>query len=126
MSGRIRAMANNTSKRPLRTALPLALAIAAAACAPAVHAAVRECRPLLGGKIVEDRSELKAKQAALQDWLDKARQIGPEYTRWELAYDRRRSCDRGANAAYYCRAVGMPCAIKQVPPGNTVPLKKSQ
>ena len=44
----------------------------------------------------------------MADWLEKAKQIGPGYTRWELAYNRRLDCKRGERGAFQCQAVGMP------------------
>lgn len=93
--------------------------------APA-NAAVSICESQIQGKTAEAKSELEAKKAALDDWLQQAKKHGPEYTRWQIAFDRRIDCTKTAAGLYHCQAVGKPCAAKQVPPapGSYTPLKR--
>ena len=93
--------------------------------APAT-AAVNECLEELAGKHAEAKTELEAKRLALQDWLAKAKAIGPGYTRWQLAYDRRIDCQQPAPGMFRCQAIALPCTIKQVPSPDQIPLPRGQ
>ncbi len=88
-----------------------------------VLAAVSECLAEMSGKAVEHNVELEARKQALANWVEKAGKIGPGYTRWQLAYDRRIDCSK-ASAGYSCHAIARPCMIKHVPPQGVVPLKR--
>jgi hypothetical protein len=79
-----------------------------------VHAAVLECFPEMAGARMTAPGELEAKKRALDDWLAMAARIGPGYTRWQIAYNRRIDCRRVAEG-HECQAIGRPCTVKQVP-----------
>ena len=102
--------------------LPAALALQVL---PA-SSAVRQCEPLLSATAAVARTEIEARRQSLQDWLAKAKQIGPGYTRWELAYNRRIECQKAASGGFQCQATAMPCTIKQVPAPDLQPLKRGQ
>ena len=89
-----------------------------------LRAAVRSCLTETSGRIVEHKTELEAKKQTLADWHAKAREAGPGYTRWELAFDRRIDCTR-TPSGFSCQAIAAPCVIKQVPPADGVLLKPS-
>ena len=100
-----------------RTHLICAVATCLLSAAPeAARAAIASCLAPLSGKPAQARGETEARRQALADWTDRARQIGPEYTRWQLAFDRSIDCSRTADGGFLCQAVGRPCTIKQVPP----------
>lgn len=82
--------------------------------AGAAEAAVRECLAPVASAPSIGRDEAHARQLALADWIAKAARLGPGYTRWQIAVDRRIDC-RNSPAGMLCLAVGRPCVIKQLP-----------
>ena len=98
----------------------------AAGAGPSARAAVKSCLDPLEGKQVQAKVELEAKKQALADWLEKAKQNGPEYVRWELAFNRRIECSKIATGEFRCQAIGRPCSIQHVPPapGTFKPLPR--
>ncbi len=109
---------------------PALLAVAGVLClgiAPAT-AAVNECLDELAGEQAEAKTEVEPKRLALQDWLAQAKAIGPGYTRWQLAHNRRIDCQRPTPGVFpgmfRCQAIALPCMIKQVPSSGTIPLPR--
>lgn len=90
------------------------------------RAATALCEAMLAGEVAEDKDELAAKKRALESWVAGAKQLGEEFTRWAIAYNRRIDCARTSTGLHRCKAVGQPCTIKQVPPAPTefVPLPR--
>ncbi len=128
---RTRTKEEDDSVLPLRfqhrhvTATETIAGVLCLAIAPAT-AAVNECLDELTGEHAEAKTEVEAKRLALQDWLAKAKAIGPGYTRWQLAHNRRIDCRRPAPGAFRCQAIALPCMIKQVPSPGTIPLPRGQ
>jgi hypothetical protein len=109
----------------LRTTAALLLATGIAALiVPPTRAAVAECEAELAGKRALATTEIEAKKAALEDWLAKAKAIGPGYTRWQPAYNRRIDCRKEPSGQFQCQAIARPCMIKQVPGQDLVPLPR--
>ncbi len=79
-------------------------------------AAVRECRAEIVASAAEAGQEVEARRQAMSDWLTRAAQNGPEWTRWQLAGNRRIGCVPVASGRFRCQAAGRPCRIRQVPP----------
>ena len=82
------------------------------------------CRCLCGGRIAEDKSELVAKKHALESWLSLAGKYGEQYTRWGIAWNRQLDCTRTDTGVFRCKAVGRPCAIRQVPVMGAIRLRR--
>jgi hypothetical protein len=81
----------------------------------AVGAAVRKCDVPIVVPAIEAPSELAAKKKALDQWLAEARKIGPGYTRWQIANNRKLECTKTTTGAHRCQATGAPCTIEQAP-----------
>jgi hypothetical protein len=110
--------------RILRPAI-LATAVGVAWTAPIeVRAAVALCERSLSGDVAEDKSELLAKKRALESWVAHAGRLGEQFTRWGIARNRQLDCTRTDAGLFRCKAVGLPCAIRQVPPADFVPLRR--
>ncbi len=95
----------------------------AASHAPAA-AAVALCQPLLIGEPAEAATEPDARRAALADWTVRAKAIGVEYTRWQLAWNHRLSCATVPTGQVRCIASGRPCRISHAPPPTGTPRLK--
>lgn len=67
------------------------------------------CEPVLAADAAEAPTELAAKRAALERWLALAGKLGPEYTRWQNAFNRELACTRTADGGFRCQAAGQPC-----------------
>ena len=67
-----------------RTLQLIGLAVIGVACVVPIEAraAMALCEQLHAGEVAEDKSELVAKQRALESWLSQARKYGEQYTRW--------------------------------------------
>jgi hypothetical protein len=89
------------------------------------RAAVGVCKPSHAGEVAEDKSELQAKKRALESWVARASQYGKPYALWGIAANRRLECTRTDSGLFRCTAVGHPCTIRQVPPANFIPLKRT-
>jgi hypothetical protein len=100
-----------------RTRQLIGLAIIGAACVVPIEAraAVALCERSHAGEAAEDKSELVAKKRALESWLSQAGKYGEQYTRWGIAWNRQLDCARTDTGLFRCKAVGRPCAIRQVP-----------
>ena len=70
-----------------------------------------------------EKNETAARKSALADWIEKAANIGPGYTRWELAYNRAIECEKTTDGLR-CQAVARPCMIKQVPSADARPIQR--
>lgn len=101
-----------------------AAAISVLLFASPVLAAVSECLPEMAGRKAEARTEIGARKAALDDWMAKARAIGPGYTRWQIAFNRRIDCTRIDPNRFQCQAIALPCTVKQVPNPDLPRLKR--
>jgi len=83
--------------------------------APAA-AAVRICKAPVTGRQREAASEAQARKLALDSWIAEAGKLGPNFVSWQLAINKKLSCQGSALTSYRCQAVGQPCTISQVPP----------
>ena len=91
---------------------------------PAAHAATALCAEMLVGDTSDAATEIDARRLALRSWTDNAGQIGIEFTRWQLAWNRRLTCTPLSNGTVRCTARGHPCRISQgPPPPGSRPLK---
>src|SRR5256885_1644568 len=111
----------------MRRALQLmALGVVGTACVAPIEAraAVAICEPLLAGEVAEDKSELIAKKRALESWLSRAGKYGEQYARWGIAWNRQLDCARSEAGLFRCKAVGRPCAIRQVPVDGATRLRR--
>jgi hypothetical protein len=104
----------------------MVLGVIANMCAlpPAARAAIALCEPSLAGEVAEDQSELVAKKRALESWLSRARKLGEQYTRWAIAGNKQLDCARTDTGLFRCKAVGHPCAVRQVPVTGATRLKR--
>jgi hypothetical protein len=84
--------------------------------APRAEAAWAICESTLTGASATAETELEARQNALAAWVEQARALGVAYTRWQLAWNRRLSCEAAEAGQVRCTARGRPCRISQVPP----------
>lgn len=100
----------------------LVLAALMAAQAPA-QAAVAICAEMLAGETIEAPVEIEARRLALQSWTERAAKIGIEFTRWQLAWNRRLSCEL-MSGGHRCVARGRPCRFSQLPPPAGTPILK--
>jgi hypothetical protein len=109
-----------------RTLQLVGLAAIGVACVLPVEgrAAMALCERLQAGEVAEDKSELVAKQRALESWLSQARKYGEQYTRWGIAWNRQLDCARTDTGSFRCKAVGRPCAVRQVPVERAIRLKR--
>ena len=90
------------------------------------HASVGVCEQVLASQIFEDSNELAAKKRAIEDWGARAKQLGEQYTRWGIAWNRQLGCSPTESGVFRCQAIGHPCAIMHVPPppGDTIPFRR--
>ena len=109
-----------------RTLQLVGLAVIGVACVLPIEAraAMALCERLHAGEFAEDKSELVAKQRALESWLVQARKYGEQYTRWGIAWNRQLDCARTDIGSFRCKAVGRPCAVRQVPVDGAIRLKR--
>ena len=85
--------------------------------------AVRLCKAQIAGQPREATSELQAKKLALESWIAEARKLGANYVSWQLAINKRLTCQPSALKTFRCQAIGQPCTISQVPPPKGPPMK---
>ena len=90
----------------------------------AAHASVAVCEQPHAGEVAEDKSELLAKQRALESWVSRASRYGDHFTRWGIAWNRQLGCTRTNTGMFRCTAIGSPCTIRHVPPADVTPLKR--
>jgi hypothetical protein len=88
------------------------------------RAAMNECKQSHAGEAAEDKSELLAKKRALESWVSRASRYGDRFARWGIAWNRQLDCARSDTGLFRCKAVGHPCAVRQVPPSDFIPLKR--
>jgi hypothetical protein len=100
-----------------RTLQLIGLAVIGVTCIVPIEAraAMALCEGSHAGEVAEDKSELQAKKRALESWLSQAGKYGEQYTRWGIAWNRQLDCARTDAGLFRCKAVGRPCAIRQVP-----------
>src|SRR4029077_4569181 len=109
--------------RPLQL---VGLAVIGVACVLPIEtrAAMALCERSHAGEVAEDKSELVAKQRALESWLVQARKYGEQYTRWGIAWNRQLDCARTDTGSFRCKAVGRPWASGQAPVEDAIRLKR--
>jgi hypothetical protein len=100
----------------LRCAARLAAAVACMISAPPALGAWAICNREIVSEPAIAKTELEAKRLALADWTEKARRDGEAFTRWQLAWNRRLTCEPADSGLYQCTALGRPCRISQTPP----------
>lgn len=89
----------------------------------AAFAAVQYCMPWVKADPAEGSSMTKAKRLALANWLTHAATFGVEYTRWGISWNHELACKISDSGTIICEAAGHPCAVRQVPPDNFIPLR---
>lgn len=109
-------MFETISRRKLPGRIGTRLALAGLVTAAAVPLAAGpalanrlHCEQVLVGSIVHAPTELAGKREALARWLALAGQLGPEYTRWQNAFNRELACAGATDRGYRCQAAGQPC-----------------
>jgi hypothetical protein len=109
-----------------RTLQLMGLAVIGVICVLPIEAraAMALCERSHAGEVAEDKSELVAKQRALESWLVQARKYGEQYTRWGIAWNRQLDCARTDIGSFRCKAVGRPYAVRQVPVDGAIRLKR--
>jgi hypothetical protein len=100
---------------PSRAVLLLAATVLVVAAPGNGDAAVRVCKPLTTGAIVEAASELEARRGAMLSWIKLAEAHGPGFVRFQLAWDRQSVCTRAETGSFRCQTAGRPCTISHVP-----------
>lgn len=103
----------------MRTAryCPLALFIAALACAPApAPAAVKVCAAPVSSGLATGATESEGKRRAIEAWVARVKPMGPKFTGWSIATARTLKCVRGKTGQFECVALATPCTIEQAPP----------
>ena len=93
-----------------RTLQLMGLAAIGVACVLPIEAraATALCERSHAGEVAEDKSELVAKQRALESWLSQARKYGEQYTRWGIAWNRQLDCARTDTAPSAARPSVVP------------------
>lgn len=91
-------------------------AVVLSAMCEGAEAATALCAAMLAGETMEAAAEVEARRLALQSWTERAGELGIEFTRWQLAWNRRLSCEPAGGGPFRCTARGRPCRISQVPP----------
>jgi hypothetical protein len=89
----------------------------------AALAAVQYCMPWAKADPAEGSSVTNAKRLALGNWLKHAATFGVEYTRWGISWNHALVCKASDRRTMICEAAGHPCAVRQVPPDNFIPLR---
>ena len=112
---RSRKTAGMTSMVRAVATLAHCILISVAVCGRA-EAAVGLCGDVIVGPMMQAATEMEARKSALEQWQGLAAAVGPEYTRWGIAWNRRIRCEAIAGGMFRCQASGAPCTIKQVPP----------
>ena len=74
------------------------------------------CEAMLTTDAAAGANELEAKRNALAEWTMRAGTHGVAYTRWQLAWNRRLTCDAHPGGGHRCVARGRPCRVSQTPP----------
>jgi len=86
-------------------------------------AAIRVCGKPAVSDITRSRSQILAHRMAIESWRRKVGRLGPRYTNWRLATDKRYQCSRLETDEFACVVFARPCTIRQNPrpPGKLRP-----
>ena len=106
-----------------RLLLASLIVVSPAVTSSTAHAAVNSCMPLMKADSAEGSTVTIAKRLALANWLSRAAAFGVEYTRWAISWNHELVCRASSRGTVVCQAAGHPCAVRQVPPDNFIPLR---
>lgn len=93
--------------------IPAAVVTVAVVSSDAAWGAVRKCMPHVRVEASDRESETEARRKAIESWLVRATDFGPEYTKFQLSAEQTIAFNSAEAGAFLCTIAAMPCAVVQ-------------